>query len=59
MFLSIIFYPNKSSDQLKAYSMLNKHVKKNIDQNEFKLLPKILKIDLSALKEPFFLDLIV
>ena len=29
------FYPNKSSDQLQAYSMLNKHVK-NIDQDKFK-----------------------
>ena len=27
MFFVFTFYPNKSSDQLQAYSMLNKHVK--------------------------------
>ena len=41
-FLSITFYPNKSIDQLQAYSMLNKHVK-NIDQDKFKLPTKNLK----------------
>ena len=25
-FLSITFYPNKSSDQFLAYSLLNKHI---------------------------------
>ena len=38
-FLSIIFYPNKSSDQLQSYSMLNKHVK-NIDYDKFKFTTK-------------------
>ena len=37
--LLIIFYPNKSSDQLQAYSMLNKHVK-NIDYDKFKFTTK-------------------
>ena len=42
MFLSIIFYPNKSSDQLYAYSMLNKHLK-NIDEDKFKFTTNNLK----------------
>ena len=39
IFLSIIFYPDKSSDQLQAYSMLNKH-DKNIDYDKFKFTTK-------------------
>ena len=41
-FWSIIFHPNKSSDQLQAYSMLKKHVK-NIDFDKFKFTTKNLK----------------
>ena len=54
MFLSIIFYPNKSSDQLQAYSMLDRHIKKyRLSQVKFKFTTKNKKIDLSAFKESF------
>ena len=41
-FVNYFFYPNQSSDQLQAYSMLNKHVK-NIDYDKFKFTTKYLK----------------
>ena len=50
------FYPNKSSDHLQTYSMLDKDIK-----IQTKLMFKFTtnnkkKIDLSVLKESFFLD---
>ena len=39
MFFVNYFYPNKSSDQLQAYSMLNKLVK-DIDYDKFKFTTK-------------------
>ena len=45
-----IFYPNKSIDQLYAYFMLDRHIKKV----KFKFTIKTQKHDLSALYESFY-----
>ena len=49
----LFFYPNKSSDQLYVYSMLDTFIKILIEVT-FKFTTKNKKNDLSALKEYFF-----
>ena len=50
----LIIYQNISSDYLWAYSVLVRHIE-NIYQDYDKTYnQKLKKIDLSALKEPFF-----